>query len=212
MPRSSERRCRMGRQDSSESAHFRVVTGVALGCALSAVAIFHPAPTAGGGGGRSRQDELGKHGSQPQRLGSPPTGRRTRSLVQGLKGDPTYLLWRAPETRSALQANQCESAPPGYCVDALEQRRLKQLWCVRATAAVRRTGKGYRGPRFRCRLALAQMSAVENDTDVPEAVVDTAFPPPGEKPGGLGLDPRVSPFLPPVQSAHAPPLCLHQAG
>ena len=69
---------------------FGSVTGVALGALYPVVNYFIPPKAAGSGGGTAAKDELGNPVTASGWLGSHKEG--DRSLVQGLKGDPTYLI------------------------------------------------------------------------------------------------------------------------
>ena len=69
---------------------FGTVTGVALGALYPVANYFTPARAGGGGGGSSAKDELGNPVTASGWLSNHPVG--DRSLVQGLKGDPTYLI------------------------------------------------------------------------------------------------------------------------
>ena len=79
----------MGRRQFMNLLTFGSVTGVALG-ALYPVANYSVPKAAGSGGGTSAKDELGNPITASGWLSSHPEG--DRSLVQGLKGDPTYLI------------------------------------------------------------------------------------------------------------------------
>ncbi len=74
---------------------FGTVTGVALGALYPVANYFTPARAGGGGGGSSAKDELGNPVTASGWLSSHPEG--DRSLVQGLKGDPTYLIVEGEE-------------------------------------------------------------------------------------------------------------------
>ena len=69
---------------------FGSVTGVALGALYPVVSYFIPPRAAGGGGGTTAKDELGNTVTATGWLSTHKEG--DRSLVQGLKGDPTYLI------------------------------------------------------------------------------------------------------------------------
>ena len=69
---------------------FGSLTGVALGALYPVVNYFIPPRAAGGGGGTTAKDELGNAVTATGWLSSHKEG--DRSLVQGLKGDPTYLI------------------------------------------------------------------------------------------------------------------------
>lgn len=81
----------MGRRQFMNLLTFGSVTGVALGALYPVAKYFIPPSTGGSGGGVTAKDALGN----PVRLSTyvsehPNPG--DRSLVQGLKGDPTYLV------------------------------------------------------------------------------------------------------------------------
>ena len=80
----------MGRRQFMNLLTFGSVTGVALGALYPVVNYFIPPRAAGSGGGTSAKDELGNPVTLSGWLSDHPTG--DRSLVQGLKGDPTYLI------------------------------------------------------------------------------------------------------------------------
>ncbi len=69
---------------------FGTVTGVAIGALYPVANYFTPLRAGGGGGGSSAKDELGNPVTASGWLSDHPVG--DRSLVQGLKGDPTYLI------------------------------------------------------------------------------------------------------------------------
>ena len=80
----------MGRRQFMNLLTFGSVTGVALGALYPVVNYFIPPRAAGGGGGTTAKDELGNPVTASGWLSNHPSG--DRSLVQGLKGDPTYLI------------------------------------------------------------------------------------------------------------------------
>ena len=80
----------MGRRQFMNLLTFGSVTGVALGALYPVANYFIPPKAAGSGGGTSAKDELGNAITASGWLASHPEG--DRSLVQGLKGDPTYLI------------------------------------------------------------------------------------------------------------------------
>jgi len=80
----------MGRRQFMNLLTFGSVTGVALGALYPVARYFIPPRAAGPGGGTVAKDELGNPVSGSGWLSNHPAG--DRSLVQGLKGDPTYLL------------------------------------------------------------------------------------------------------------------------
>ncbi len=80
----------MGRRQFMNLLTFGSATGVALGALYPVSQYFTPLRAAGGGGGTSAKDELGNPVTASGWLEKHPAG--DRSLVQGLKGDPTYLI------------------------------------------------------------------------------------------------------------------------
>ncbi|MFM7285731.1 MAG: cytochrome b6-f complex iron-sulfur subunit, partial [Cyanobium sp.] len=80
----------MGRRQFMNLLTFGSLTGVALGALYPVVNYFIPPKAAGSGGGVTAKDELGNAVTASGWLSSHKEG--DRSLVQGLKGDPTYLI------------------------------------------------------------------------------------------------------------------------
>ena len=80
----------MGRRQFMNLLTFGTATGVALGALYPVANYFMPLRAGGGGGGTSAKDELGNPITKTGWLAIHQAG--DRSLVQGLKGDPTYLI------------------------------------------------------------------------------------------------------------------------
>ena len=80
----------MGRRQFMNLLTFGTVSGVALGVLYPVVKYFLPPSSGGAGGGATAKDELGDTVSVSDFLGKHNVGDRT--LVQGLKGDPTYIV------------------------------------------------------------------------------------------------------------------------
>ncbi|MBP5971668.1 cytochrome b6-f complex iron-sulfur subunit [Brasilonema sp. CT11] len=80
----------MGRRQFMNLLTFGTVTGVALGALYPVVSYFIPPSSGGAGGGTTAKDELGNDVSVSNFLESHNVGARV--LVQGLKGDPTYIV------------------------------------------------------------------------------------------------------------------------
>ena len=80
----------MGRRQFMNLLTFGTATGVALGALYPVAKYFMPLRAGGGGGGTSAKDELGNPITKTGWLATHQAG--DRSLVQGLKGDPTYLI------------------------------------------------------------------------------------------------------------------------
>ncbi|MEG4516023.1 cytochrome b6-f complex iron-sulfur subunit [Microcoleus sp. K1-B6] len=80
----------MGRRQFMNLLTFGTVTGVALGALYPVVQYFVPPASGAVGGGVTAKDALGNDIIVSEYLASHPAGDRT--LAQGLKGDPTYLV------------------------------------------------------------------------------------------------------------------------
>ncbi|BDA69782.1 plastoquinol--plastocyanin reductase [Rivularia sp. IAM M-261] len=85
----------MGRRQFMNLLTFGTVTGVALGALYPVINYFIPPASGGGGGGATAKDELGNDVSVTKFLDSHNVGDRV--LVQGLKGDPTYIVVESKE-------------------------------------------------------------------------------------------------------------------
>ncbi len=93
----------MGRRQFMNLLTFGTVTGVALGALYPVVKYFIPPSSGGTGGGVTAQDSLGKDVKVSEFLTTHNAGDRT--LVQGLKGDPTYLVVQEDKTLASYGIN-----------------------------------------------------------------------------------------------------------
>ncbi len=80
----------MGRRQFMNVLTFGAVGGVALGALYPVVSFFIPKSTGGGGAGIAAKDKLGNDVLASEFVAARQPG--DRSLAQGLKGDPTYLI------------------------------------------------------------------------------------------------------------------------
>ncbi|HEY9689846.1 MAG TPA: cytochrome b6-f complex iron-sulfur subunit [Coleofasciculaceae cyanobacterium] len=80
----------MGRRQFMNFLTFGSATGIALGALYPVVRYFIPPSTGGTGGGVAAKDALGNSVKLSSFLTEHKVGDRV--LVQGLKGDPTYLI------------------------------------------------------------------------------------------------------------------------
>ncbi|MBZ8181194.1 MAG: cytochrome b6-f complex iron-sulfur subunit [Oscillatoria sp. PMC 1051.18] len=80
----------MGRRQFMNLLTFGTITGVAAGALYPVVKYFIPPSSGGTGGGVTAKDALGNDIVVSDFLASHSTGSRT--LAQGLKGDPTYVI------------------------------------------------------------------------------------------------------------------------
>lgn len=80
----------MGRRQFMNLLTFGTITGTALGALYPVVKYFIPPAKGGAGGGVTAKDALGNDVIASEFLNSHKAGDRT--LAQGLKGDPTYIV------------------------------------------------------------------------------------------------------------------------
>ncbi|HIK13600.1 MAG TPA: cytochrome b6-f complex iron-sulfur subunit [Oscillatoriaceae cyanobacterium M33_DOE_052] len=80
----------MGRRQFMNLLTFGSATGVALGALYPVVKYFIPPSSGGAGGGLTAKDALGNDIKASEFLASHNPGDRT--LAQGFKGDPTYVI------------------------------------------------------------------------------------------------------------------------
>ncbi|MFZ9752763.1 MAG: cytochrome b6-f complex iron-sulfur subunit [Cyanobium sp.] len=146
----------MGRRQFMNLLTFGSVTGVALGALYPVVNYFIPPRPAGGGGGTTAKDASGNGVTLSGWLADHKEG--DRSLVQGLKGDPTYLVVEGPEAIGNYGINAiCTHLG---CVVPWNSGANKFM-CPCHGSQYDATGKVVRGPAP-LSLALAHVT-VEND-------------------------------------------------
>ncbi|BBL86489.1 plastoquinol--plastocyanin reductase (chromatophore) [Paulinella micropora] len=147
----------MGRRQFMNLLTFGSVTGVALGALYPVVNYFIPPRAQGAGGGVAAKDDLGNTVTATGWLSTHKPG--SRNLVQGLKGDPTYLIVEG------------EGAITDYGINAIcthlgcvvpWNSGANKFMCPCHGSQYDATGKVVRGPAP-LSLALANVS-VENDT------------------------------------------------
>ncbi len=86
----------MGRRQFMNLLTFGSLTGVALGALYPVVKYFIPPSSGGAGGGVTAKDALGNDVIVSEFLAEHNPGDRT--LAQGLKGDPTYIVLTEDKT------------------------------------------------------------------------------------------------------------------
>ena len=158
----------MGRRQFMNLLTFGSVTGVALGALYPVANYFIPPRAAGGGGGTSAKDELGNAVTASGWLSS--HGEGDRSLVQGLKGDPTYLIVEGSDINAICTHLGC--VVPW-------NSGANKFMCPCHGSQYDATGKVVRGPAP-LSLALANVS-VDNDNVFVSQWTETDFRT-GEKP------------------------------
>ena len=80
----------LGRRQFMNLLTFGSITGITLGALYPVVRYFIPPSSGGGAGGVTAKDALGNDIIISEYLTEHPVG--DRSLAQGLKGDPTYVV------------------------------------------------------------------------------------------------------------------------
>ncbi|WP_013320395.1 cytochrome b6-f complex iron-sulfur subunit [Gloeothece verrucosa] len=80
----------MGRRQFMNLLTFGTITGIAAGALYPVVKYFIPPSSGGAGGGLTAKDALGNDIIVSEYLSTHKEGER--SLAQGLKGDPTYIV------------------------------------------------------------------------------------------------------------------------
>jgi cytochrome b6-f complex iron-sulfur subunit len=146
----------MGRRQFMNLLTFGTITGVALGVLYPVANYFIPPKAAGSGGGITAKDELGNIVTASGWLATHNEG--DRSLVQGLKGDPTYLIVDGPQAIGNYGINAiCTHLG---CVVPWNNGANKFM-CPCHGSQYDQTGKVVRGPAPRP-LALAHVN-FEND-------------------------------------------------
>ena len=93
----------MGRRQFMNLLTFGAVTGTALGALYPVVKYFIPPSSGGAGGGVTAKNALGNDVIVSEFLSSHNAGDRT--LAQGLKGDPTYLIVEKDQTLAEYGLN-----------------------------------------------------------------------------------------------------------
>ncbi|MCC5635963.1 cytochrome b6-f complex iron-sulfur subunit [Nostoc sp. CHAB 5844] len=158
----------MGRRQFMNLLTFGTVTGVALGALYPVVNYFIPPATGGAGGGTTAKDSLGNDVSVSQFLDSHNVGDRT--LVQGLKGDPTYIVVESKEAITDYGINAvCTHLGCVVPWNAAENK----FKCPCHGSQYDATGKVVRGPAPRS-LALSH-AKTENDKIVLTTWTETDF-------------------------------------
>ena len=92
-----------GRRQALNLLTFGALAGVALGALYPVGRYFMPPRSGGGGGGSAARDALGNPVTASGWLAEHRSG--DRSLVQGLKGDPTYLIVEGSDALGSFAIN-----------------------------------------------------------------------------------------------------------
>lgn len=158
----------MGRRQFMNLLTFGTVTGVALGVLYPFTKYFLPPSSGASGGGAIAKNELGNDVSVTDFLDRNNTGARV--LVQGLKGDPTYIVVESDEAISDYGINAiCTHLGCVVPWNAAENK----FKCPCHGSQYAATGKVVRGPAPRS-LALSHVK-VEDDKMVLTPWTETDF-------------------------------------
>lgn len=159
----------MGRRQFMNLLTFGTITGVAAGVLYPVVNYFIPPSSGGSGGGVTAKDEVGNSVTAATFLGEHNVGDRT--LVQGLKGDPTYLIVDS-ETEIRNYGLNAVCTHLG-CVVPWNASADKFI-CPCHGSQYDQTGKVVRGPAP-LSLALAHINVDESDNVVLTTWSETDF-------------------------------------
>lgn len=148
---------------------FGTITGTALGALYPIVRYFVPPNTGGGGGGVTAKDAAGNNVKVSEFIATHAAGDRT--LAQGLKGDPTYIIIKEDKTITDYGLNAvCTHLG---CVVPWNSSENKFM-CPCHGSQYDSTGKVVRGPAP-LSLALAHATVTENDTIALTTWTETDF-------------------------------------
>jgi cytochrome b6-f complex iron-sulfur subunit len=148
----------LGRRQFMNLLTFGAVTGTALGALYPIVKYFIPPSSGAAGGGVTAKDALGNDVKVSQFLTEHGPGERV--LVQGLKGDPTYLVVQEDSSLTSYGINSiCTHLG---CVVPWNSSENKFI-CPCHGSQYNAEGKVVRGPAP-LSLALVHADATEADT------------------------------------------------
>lgn len=159
----------MGRRQFMNFLTFGAITGTALGALYPVVKYFIPPSSGGAGGGVNAKDALGNDIIVSDYLAT--HGAGDRSLAQGLKGDPTYVVIQDDMTVASYGINAvCTHLG---CVVPWNAGENKFM-CPCHGSQYDSTGKVVRGPAP-LSLALAHATVNEDDKLVFSPWTETDF-------------------------------------
>ncbi|MGV2827489.1 cytochrome b6-f complex iron-sulfur subunit [Myxosarcina sp. GI1(2024)] len=159
----------MGRRQFVNLLTFGSITGVALGALYPVVKYFIPPSSGGAGSGVTAKDALGNDVIVSEFLAEHNAGDRT--LAQGLKGDPTYIVVKGDDTIADYGINAvCTHLG---CVVPWNGSENKFI-CPCHGSQYNEAGKVVRGPAP-LSLALAHAEVTEDDKLVFSEWTETDF-------------------------------------
>lgn len=159
----------LGRRQFMNLLTFGTITGTVLGAAYPIIKYFVPPSSGSGGGGVTAKDALGDNVNATAFLDAHKPGDRV--LVQGLKGDPTYLVVKE---EGGLESYGISSICTHLgCVVPWDVNAGK-FACPCHGSQYDATGKVVRGPAP-LSLALAHADVSENENVVLTTWTETDF-------------------------------------
>lgn len=159
----------LGRRQFMNLLTFGTITGTVLGASYPIIKYFIPPSSGGGGGGVTAKDALGNNVKVAGFLADHQPG--DRELVQGLKGDPTYLVVKEEGGLESYGINSiCTHLG---CVVPWNVNAGKFM-CPCHGSQYDATGKVVRGPAP-LSLALAHADVTEDDDVILTAWTETDF-------------------------------------
>lgn len=159
----------MGRRQFVNLLTFGSITGVALGALYPVVKYFIPPSSGAAGGGVSAKDALGNDIIVSEFLAEHSANSRT--LAQGLKGDPTYVVVKGDETIADYGINAvCTHLG---CVVPWNANENKFI-CPCHGSQYNEAGKVVRGPAP-LSLALVHATVTEDDKIIFNEWTETDF-------------------------------------
>jgi len=159
----------LGRRQFMNLLTFGTITGVAAGALYPVVKYFIPPSSGGAGGGVTAKDALGNDVRVSQFLETHNPGDRT--LAQGLKGDPTYIVVQGDKTIASYGINAvCTHLGCVVPWNASEDKFM----CPCHGSQYNAEGKVVRGPAP-LSLALARAAVTEDDKLVFSPWTETDF-------------------------------------
>ncbi|ACK72324.1 Cytochrome b6-f complex Fe-S subunit [Gloeothece citriformis PCC 7424] len=159
----------MGRRQFMNLLTFGTITGIAAGALYPVVKYFIPPSSGGTGGGLTAKDALGNDILVSDFLATHNAGDRT--LAQGLKGDPTYIVVTEEKTIASYGLNAvCTHLGCVVPWNASEDKFI----CPCHGSQYNSEGKVVRGPAP-LSLALVHADVTEDDTVVFTPWTETDF-------------------------------------
>ena len=159
----------LGRRQFMNLLTFGTITGTVLGASYPIIKYFIPPSSGGGGGGVTAKDALGNNVKAAVFLEEHQPG--DRELVQGLKGDPTYLVVKE---EGGLESYGINSICTHLGCVVPWNVNANKFMCPCHGSQYDATGKVVRGPAP-LSLALAHADVTEDDDVILSNWTETDF-------------------------------------